>query len=636
MVFEICLSYNFASIGKLMSNDIENQKAKIRERYKGKLLDDVEIIPALPQPKLYDDNRVKRVAAYARVSTIDINQTTSYELQKNHYTDLIQKHEGWVFVDIYADEGISGTSLNHRDAFVRMIEDCKQGKIDLIVTKSVSRFARNTLDCLEYVRELKNLPNPVGIFFETENIYTLDSRSEMALSFIATMAQEESHIKSDIMNASIEMRFSRGILLTPVLLGYDKDENGRLVINEVEAKTVKLIFFLYLYGNTCQQIANILTEYGRKTKKGNTKWTAGTVLQVLQNERHCGDVLTRKTWTPNYLDHKSKKNRQNLEQRRWKNQHDAIISRADFMAVQELIRNAKYGNKGFLPELRVVDEGILKGYVSVNPRWAAFLAKDYIEASSSILDIQENKNEEVKIEVQGGDFDLRKYQVARSQFFDRSNIVSMTFSINNIIFSTECIKKMPKNQFVEMLINPCKKMFAVRQCKKDECRNAVQWSKRKGDLFLTRVISGAAFIPTIYEIMNWNVNHKYRLRGEVHTNGNEVLITFNMTETEIFISNDHGKHKLPERMKPFTNGPKKDIMAFPSHWASTFGNSYYRQAQAKELAMLSAKKDLKISEEGIAYNSSDINDVTSQEELCENIQNIKNEMQQEILNDAEQ
>ena len=383
-------------------------------------------------------------------------------------------------------------------------------------------------------------------------------------------------------------------------------------------------------------LANILTEYGRKTKKGNTKWTAGTVLQVLQNERHCGDVLTRKTWTPNYLDHKSKKNRQNLEQRRWKNQHDAIISRADFMAVQELIRNAKYGNKGFLPELRVVDGGILKGYVSVNPRWAAFLAKDYIEASSSILDIQENKNEEVKIEVQGGDFDLRKYQVARSQFFDRSNIVSMTFSINNIIFSTECIKKMPKNQFVEMLINPCKKMFAVRQCKKDECRNAVQWSKRKGDLFLTRVISGAAFIPTIYEIMNWNVNHKYRLRGEVHTNGNEVLITFNMTETEIFISNDHGKHKLPERMKPFTNGPKKDIMAFPSDWASNFGNSYYRQAQAKELAMLSAKKDLKISEEGIAYNSSDINDVTSQEELCENIQNIKNEMQQEILNDAEQ
>ena len=636
MAFKNWIFYNSTSIGKVMSNEIENQKAKIRERYKGKQLDDVEIIPALPQPKLYDDNRVKRVAAYARVSTIDINQTTSYELQKNHYTDFIQNHEGWILVNIYADEGISGTSLNHRDAFVRMIKDCKQGKIDLIVTKSVSRFARNTLDCLEYVRELKNLPSPVGIFFETENIYTLDSRSEMALSFIATMAQEESHIKSDIMNASIEMRFSRGILLTPVLLGYDKDENGRLVINDDEAKTVKLIFFLYLYGNTCQQIANILIEYGRKTKKGNTKWTAGTVLQILQNERHCGDVLTRKTWTPNYLNHKSKKNRQNLEQRRWKNQHDAIVSRADFMAVQELIRNAKYGNKGFLPELKVVKEGILKGYVSINPRWAAFLAKDYIDASFSVLRAEEKQSTDVKIEVQSGDFDLRKYQVARSQFFDGSNIISMTLSINNIVFSSECIKKFPKTQFIEMLINPSKKMFAVRQSNRNVCRNAVQWSKYKGGNLLARNISGAAFIPTIYEIMDWNINHKYRLRGEVYANEDEILITFNMSETEIFIANDNEKQKYLKKMKPFTKGPKKDIMAFPSDWVNTFGNNYYRQAQAKELAILKSKKDWRISEAGIAYSSSDIADVTSEEKLCENIQNIKNEMRQEISDDAEQ
>ena len=195
-----------------MNDNIEKQKEKIRERYKGNTSDEVEIIPALPQPKLYGDNQVKRVAAYARVSTIDVNQTTSYELQKNYYIDFIKNHEGWVYVDVYADEGISGTSLNHREKFKEMIEDCKAGKIDLIVTKSVSRFARNTLDCLEYVRELKNLPRPVGIFFETENIYTLDSRSEMALSFIATMAQEESHIKSDIMNASLSMRFSLSLI----------------------------------------------------------------------------------------------------------------------------------------------------------------------------------------------------------------------------------------------------------------------------------------------------------------------------------------------------------------------------------------------------------------------------------------
>ena len=127
-----------------------------------------------------------------------------------------------------------------------MIEDCKAGKIDLIVTKSVSRFARNVLDCIGYSRELASMQPPIGIFFETENIYTLNSNSEMALSFIATLAQEESHTKSEIMNASIEMRFKRGVFLTPVLLGYDQDDDGNLIINEEEAKTVRLIFFMYL------------------------------------------------------------------------------------------------------------------------------------------------------------------------------------------------------------------------------------------------------------------------------------------------------------------------------------------------------------------------------------------------------
>ena len=231
----------------------------------------------------------------------------------------------------------------------------------------------------------------------------------MALSFLATMAQEESHIKSDIMNASLAMRFSRGILLTPALLGYDKDENGNLVINEEEAKAVKLIFYMYLYGNTCKQIANLLTEYGRKTKKGNTKWNPNSVLQILQNERHCGDVLTRKTWTPDYLTHKSKKNKQNLEQRRWKNQHEPIISRSDFMAVQELIKNAKYGNKGFLPELKVIKNGILIGFIIINPRWSAFTVEEYTNASKSISasDLQESK--ELEVIVKAGDFDLRNY-----------------------------------------------------------------------------------------------------------------------------------------------------------------------------------------------------------------------------------
>ena len=276
------------------------------------------MIPAIQQIDFYNDKSTKRIAVYARVSTDDPHQTSSYELQKNHYTDVISRHEGWQLCEIYADEGISGTSLQHRDSFIKMINDCQSGKIDLIITKSVSRFARNVLDCIGYVRELARMQPPIGVFFETENIYTLDPKSEMSLSFISTLAQEESHNKSEIMNASIEMRFARGIFLTPPLLGYDQDENGNLIINQEEAKTVRLIFFMYLYGYTFAQIADTLTMLNRKTKKGNTKWSPGAVLQQLENERHCGDVLARKTWTPNYLDHKSKKNKHNRNQYRKK------------------------------------------------------------------------------------------------------------------------------------------------------------------------------------------------------------------------------------------------------------------------------------------------------------------------------
>ena len=161
-------------------------KQKIRDRYKGVSEDILDVIPATPQEDFYKSESTKRVAVYARVSTDDPNQTSSYELQKNHYEDMVNRRANWVLVDIYADEGISGTSLQHRDSFLRMISDCRAGKIDLIVTKSVSRFARNIIDCIGYVRQLKAADPPIGVFFETENIFTLDENSEMSLSFIAT------------------------------------------------------------------------------------------------------------------------------------------------------------------------------------------------------------------------------------------------------------------------------------------------------------------------------------------------------------------------------------------------------------------------------------------------------------------
>ena len=221
------------------------RREKIRERYKGSNSELLEVISGKKAADFYDDVE-RRVAVYVRVSTDNLQQTSSYELQKNYYEEKVSKNPNWALVGIYADEGISGTSLLNREAFNRMIEDCKVGKIDMIITKSVSRFARNIVDCISIVRQLSSLKNPIGVRFETEGIYTLNDNTEMSLSFTATIAQEESHIKNSIMNSSIEMRFGRGIVLTPVLLGYDHGGNGKLTINQSEAKTVRLIFFMYL------------------------------------------------------------------------------------------------------------------------------------------------------------------------------------------------------------------------------------------------------------------------------------------------------------------------------------------------------------------------------------------------------
>ena len=610
------------------AGSVADQKNKIRERYKGVSLDELDVIPALPQEDIFAVENEQRVAVYARVSTDDPRQTSSYELQKNHYHDVISKSPNWKLVQIYADEGISGTSLQHRDQFKLMIEDCKQGKIDLIVTKSVSRFARNVVDCIGYVRELLALPHPVGVFFETERLNTFDPKSEMVLSFMATLAQEESHTKSEIMNASIEMRFRRGIFLTPILLGYDHDEDGNLVINEEEAKIVKLIFMMYLNGCTCQEIADTLTDLGCMTKKGNTVWSPGSILQILQNERHCGDVLAHKTYTPNYLNHKSKKNMQNRPQYRKRNHHEAIISRDDFIAVQRLISNAKYGNKGLLPELKVIPEGVLKGFVSINPRWAGFKEDDYINASASVYNgTEQTSASSAPVEVQSGDFDLRGYEIARSQFFDSTDRITVTFSQGDIRFSCPAVRRL-ESTLVELLMHPQKRILAVRTAGK-ECRNAMQWSKKKSGVSFPRGISGTAFLPTLYSLLGWKDDCRYRITGIKRGKGNDAILLFNLTEPEIFIPNDTVS-SLPESdtsVKPFTDSNRRNVRAYPPDWADTFGSNYYSHAQAQELAGFGKGMEPDISHASVIYKDNDIQ-VTSKDDIERNIEQIMSDMKE--------
>lgn len=605
------------------SSNIDEQKARIRQRYKGIDPEELEVIPALPPEDIFKTEKKLRVAVYARVSTDDPRQTSSYELQKNHYQDVVNKNPNWMLVEIYADEGISGTSLQHRDAFKKMIEDCEGGKIDLIITKSVSRFARNVVDCIRYVRELSSLRPPVGVFFETEHLNTLDPKSEMILSFMSTLAQEESHTKSEIMNSSIEMRFRRGIFLTPPLLGYDQDENGDLVINPHEAKIVQLIFYMYLNGSSTQQIADSLTELGCKTKKNNDVWSPSTILQILQNERHCGDVLARKTWTPNYLDHKSRKNNQDRNQYRKVGHHEAIISRDDFIAVQKLITNAKYGNKEILPELHVIQEGSLSGFISINPRWSGFKARDYFEASQSVLK-PANMNAPDTITASAGSFDLRDYEVARGQFFSSVGRISVSFSYKQISFNKDAIRKFPNIKFVEMLIHPSSKLLAIRPCS-SETKNKVQWSRLKDGQLIPKPISGAAFLPTLYEIFKWDKKCKYRILGVAHQKDNENVLIFNMDDTEIRIPTNTNDVSAPNNNTPDTISDSKSVLAYPADWMNSFGNNYYTQSQAPELTEFTADKNWQTASESKPYKEPELK-TTPKETIIQNIKNIITEI----------
>lgn len=559
-------------------------KSRIRSRYEGISPDLLEVIPAKTAEDLYDDSVHRRVAVYARVSTDDPRQTSSYELQKNYYEDYVSRYPNWELIHIYADEGISGTSLRHRDSFNQMVSDCEAGKIDMIITKSVSRFARNIMDCIGTVNKLKQQTPSIGVLFENEQIFTLNPQSEMSLSFIAAMAQEESHVKSTSMNASYEMRFSHGIFMTPPLLGYDQDKDGNLIINEEEAKTVRLIFFLYLYGYSAQQIADLLTKLARPTKKGNIVWSSNSVLGVLQNERHCGEVLAHKTFTPNYLDHKVRKNCGERNQYRQSNHHAAIIAPEDFVAVQRKMSNAKYGGRG-IPELHVIPDGALKGFVIINPRWASFTAEDYKLASQGIENKVCDINDDIMVSPQSGEVDLRGYEIARTEFFNAATKINVTFSIDGIRFGMDALQKLGCIPYVELLIHPEMHQLAVRPSKK-EVRTSVKWATAADVKYHPKIISGAAFLPTVFELFGWNAEYRYRVTGIRRQKEDETVLLFDLHETEVLIPAERFQkfcedNNLPELgfVPVKMTGYRGKIVAYPLPWAQSFGCEFYQHTK---------------------------------------------------------
>ncbi len=291
---------------------------------------------------LKDELRKKRVAAYARVSTSSEEQLTSYEAQVDYYTKHIQSRPDWIFVKVYTDEGITATNTKKREGFNEMIADALAGKIDLIVTKSVSRFARNTIDSLTAIRMLKD--KGIEVYFEKENIYTLDSKGELVLTIMSSLAQEESRSISENVTWGKRKKFADGKVCLPYkhFLGYQKGENGKPEVIPTEAAIIRLIYLLFLEGKTPGGIAKYLTEQGFPTPaKKNTKWRSKTVESILTNEKYKGSAILQKKYTINYLEKKMAVNDGQVPKYYIEDSHEAIIPPGQFEMVQEEMNRRK-------------------------------------------------------------------------------------------------------------------------------------------------------------------------------------------------------------------------------------------------------------------------------------------------------
>ncbi|MDP4119305.1 MAG: recombinase family protein, partial [Bacillota bacterium] len=291
--------------------------------------------------------RKKRVAAHARVSTDFEEQQSSYEAQVDYYTRHIQSNENWEFVKVYSDEGISATSTKRRDGFNRMITDAMDGKIDLIITKSVSRFARNTVDTLTTVRKLKD--KGVEVYFEKEGIYTLDSKGELLITIMSSLAQEESRSISENVTWGVRKRFADGKVSLPYkhFLGYKKGENCLPEIVEKEAETVRLIYSMFLEGKTAGTIARYLINMGIPTPTGKQSWNPATIKNILKSEKYKGSAILQKTYTTDFLTKKKKVNEGEIQKFYVENSHPAIVSPDVYDMVQYEFQKRKSA-KGYM------------------------------------------------------------------------------------------------------------------------------------------------------------------------------------------------------------------------------------------------------------------------------------------------
>lgn len=609
----------------------------IRRRVRSaKASENAIFMPAKPNPTIADLSN-KAVAVYARVSTKSTEQVSSIENQTKYYTEKIKQSPHWEMQEIYS-ESKSGTSIKKRTEFQRMLRDAKDMKMDLILCASVSRFARNVADCIEQVRLLKTMNplHPIGVFFETENLYTLDPDSNQRLSIHAMLAGWESATRSGRMIISYNQRICTGQYPVLDLLGYRHTIDGKLIIQQDEALTVRFIFLAFICGYSYQQIADVLTQKERKTLNGRTDWNTGMVRNIMSNERRWGDLHARKTVVIDYAEHIVVKNDNIRDAAFVPNHHEGIVT-PQIARAAHLVAASGKGLKNGVPQMRVIDKGSLKGFVSICPSWSGVDDEAFQEVTRSVYNAQEYEVVGQEAKILSGNahsnveyMQFSQYEVPYGVFFINRNTPTLTISPKSICFNSASHNKLKHSQYVEILYHPVLKTIAIRACDINH-PNAIVWESSGREIM---TLHTNAFTDAIYERTTWNRYYRFRFRGVPRERNHSMIIFFFLDEPQILLGKKARKHHCDDpgtqtKHISYTEGTsdmerlKKGelVYAYPDAWnQNRMGISYQLHRRRDQLINTISRAD--ITEIGIEVENPLVGSIPSQTEVMEELDQL--------------
>lgn len=590
--------------------------------------------PAKPTPTIRDESH-KRVAVYARVSTKSKEQVSSIENQTKYYTEKIAKTPNWDLTEIYSDEGKSGTSKKWRKEFQRMLDDATKKKMDLIVCASVSRFARNISTLIEEVRKLRttNPSSPVGVYFETEDLYTLDPNINERLQMQGLFAEWESGNKSRRMILSYDQRICTGQFPIVDLLGLKHTLDGGFIIQEDQAITVKYIFIGTACGHSAEEIAEVLSEKKRPTLRGRTDWNASMVKAIMKNERRWGDLEVRKRVVIDYKEKVTAKNDGIREGAYIPDYHTGIVTR-ELARAAHMMRASRY-KFGSVPDVNVISEGALKGFVSISPEWKGIDNRAFQDISRQVYEDAEFERLLREAEILNGkessnviSMSLNDYRVAPGVMFMTRNDPQLTLSNKGLKLNGICRERLGSQRYIEFLYHPVLEVIAIRSTYATN-PNAVRWDDTKNAALN---LCSSAFSGAIYEKLDWMKKYKFRFRGVSRVRDGERIIFFFLDEPQILVgkaakeinvsdTSDSSAKFIPyKESEEVTDTLQTSRIAYPENWQGVLGVSY--EIQKKRDGVLDAVSAEDIRNRGTAVINPFIGVIPPASELEEELNRL--------------